>query len=87
MSVKCEEASSQEASWHLGIIKNISAGGLIVEAHSLKTMKIDSNVSLIYFPKKEMHTAPLIEPEPVKKTGRLVWQSINKMTIGIQLNN
>lgn len=86
MSVKCEEAYSHEESWHLGIIKNISAGGLVVEAHSLKTIKIASTVQLIYFPQKEMHTLPLIEPEPVKKTGRLIWQSPNKITIGIELD-
>lgn len=86
MSVKCEEADSHEASWHLGIIKNISAGGLVVEAHSLKAIKIASNVQLIYFPQTEMHTLPLIEPEPVKRTGQVTWQSPNKIAIGIELD-
>ncbi|MBU1195854.1 MAG: hypothetical protein KKE62_00890 [Proteobacteria bacterium] len=86
MSVKCEEAHNHETAWHLGIIKNISASGLVIEAHSLKTIKIASNVQLIYFPQKEMHTPPLVEPEPVKKTGRLIWQSPDKKTIGIQLD-
>lgn len=87
VSVKCREKESLEPSWHLGLIKNISEEGLFIESRSLNMLQIPSDVELIYFPEKNNPDSEVFEPEPVKKMGRLIWQNMEKMAIGIQLNH
>lgn len=87
MSIKCRGAGSLDAAWHVGETKNISVEGVTVEAPSLPVLDIGSSVELLCFPEEVRLPSYLLEPEPVRMTGRIRWQDKDKHLIGVDMSS